>query len=701
MAETPNTSFGTMDEAGRVGGRWCDMGLAADWLAGRLANRGQGLTVNVVFRPDRSIPFHYPRNNQRTPIFLLVGTTRSAPATNTRFGALVAPPEVPGPLAQALVAHTAASLAAVFPQSIPAWLQRRAEPLNQILWGGGSFLANHFANVLLPGVTRWKDCLFASEEYSFEEGLELVCSGEPDLRMFIQPLAPNPPPHVVGRYGPLVLSVPQPGWLRHPLANFVGYLLSLAVPDGAVLTQCDDTDSDWDRNLDASLTEDAFLLSTFFSCDEIARALCASDCNAATITNMARDCASCLHHTTGPVEHTRLDLWHIPSSRKYLDSFHVTDLSDVEALSCGAEPKVADLVNQAILAKADVILVQGGCAGLLMGDDVAQAMRNAVIDHPGPFLAVNMESCLNQQTNDYARFWDHLVGHWASRSGPIRPRTVNLVGYGDWKATPVQELVALLSQFGIHEVCCLLPSFRMQSLAEFTSAELTLVYPSPHVRISFEQARKHCRGKVMEIPAPWGVAGTLSWLNSVLGALDLPVLDPMAQEALVQRYVPQNWKGLTREEGQSLVAFVASAAYASTPEAPVRHGAHLPALFHELGFALELALLPPSKGRERRLSRLALARWGLNNGASTTRPLSGLPQETLDQLLSRLKASVVYSEWEGDERVLRSGRVPLSISDLEMGLAGAVRNRSRLQTLTSLPFSRSYRPYMCEEIPHG
>ncbi len=689
----------TPDALGRVEERWHAPALFSDWLARQMADPAKGISAEVSFRPDGILVFLYSASGRRVPLFLVVGK-RGAKGEPSRFGTLLIPVPCPVELSQQLLTHTRQRLEEVFPQEPPTWMRRRALGVQKVGWGA-TFLEEFCYDLLLPGVTQWGQCLFQSDRFDPRSGLELTFSGAPGFRLN---LVPSHLPSVgtwMGQYGPFTLTLADPSLAKHPFVNYVGYALSLLVPPKAKILSFDENAGDWLRNIGDPISQDAFLINGFRSCEENARALFGSKGRIIWACNLDRECMTYPGWHTGPTEGTNLNLWNIQTSADFIRTTRSTDLHDEEVITADGERDVSRIAEQVLVTSPDLVVVQGGCISQLMGENSRRSLDAALVragaDTPTLAFDVSLE-----HDGDYLQLWDDLIDQTKPESPTVRPNSINLVGYGHERTPGISELLELLGAVGISDVQLVLPTFDMAQIRGFTQAAATLIYPSPHVIRSFSRARRHCVTNLLFPAAPWGVAGTISWLNTVLESVGRPPLTASLQQELTQRFLPASWAKLLLEPTDDHLGFISSAAYAKQDGSEVRHGVPIPSLLAEMGFALDLVLLPPRQGYAMRLPEDVYARWGIQeDGQSRNQLIVGQPGETLGELVRRARPSAFYTEWEGDERLLRQGKYGFSFSDLRMGLAGAAHNLAQLRRLARLPFSARYALYCSERPPHG
>lgn len=682
--------------------RILDMAHHASWLEGRLQERSQDLSAQVLFRPDGILVFHYTLKNTRIPVFLVVGRTGQK-GRITRFGTLLTAVPCPPNVAQRLETHTENVLQAAFPQEAPIWLKKRTSDVSQIGWGT-SFLGSFGEGLLVPGETRWGNTVLQSQRFDPEEGLTLTLSGPSPTTLRLRPAdAPNSDPWV-GKYGPLVLTASTKEWTKNPLVGYIGYALSLAIPPNAGIFLYDEYAVDTPRHEGGTLVDDPFLLGPFRDCEVIHSALFGAKGNVAMLYNLDRECAYGLKWLPGPSLETQMDLWRLHPSREFYGKWRFTDLSDMDLLSSGGEPRLTEMIQQEAATSPDLYFLFNGCAGQLMGDEAGRCFGAAF----GGKAADGVSVCFHGLTpeDDYQRMWDILL-EYATRNAPTTsvPNRLNLVGYGHEATRGLGELLELLESMGVAETQLLLPTFDMTKLHRFADAAATLVLPDSRVIDSFSRARRHCRGPVLFPSAPFGINGTLRWLDKVRISLNMHPLCAEEKSELCQRLVPDDWNRLRQKAQGQRVAFIATPSYVKRPDSQTRCGIVLPEVLNEMGFLLDLTVLPSSVCDTVGLPDSVLRRWGIDPTSPSppdgNRLIVGRPGQQVSDLLAQSAASLVYSEWEGDSRVLASGRHPISAADFEMGMQGATRTLAKLVGLDSLPFLHRYKQYFGGAIRNG
>lgn len=666
-----------------------DMAYHAEWLAKRIQDRSLGLDVTVSFRPDGVVVFMYRRGEARVPVLLAVGRS-GATGQNTRFGLLFAAPGVPAEAGSKLAAYTLHHLEKAFPDQPPFWMRRRNQDVAEVGWSA-TFLQRFCGDLIVPALTCWRDARLGEATFEPDSGLHLPVVDNTPFDLYVQPGDAPASGSIVGHYGALVLAVSQATALRHPLTSYVGYALWLSVPDSAKLFVFDEYNADMEPYQGGAVAADAFLMGDLRDCEAIPAALFGSRGNLAMVYNLDRECANGMKWIPGAIPGTQVDTWAIQPSLEFLRHWNFADLNDLDLVGSGGESRVTSLIQQEASRNPEFYFLFNGCAGHLMGDDVTRCFANAVHDRSrcAPCLGLNSLT----PDHDYARMWETLV----ERTAPPLPRQVvpgrvNLVGYGHPGLKSVQELMAILRSLGIDDVQCLLPTFDLERLPTFTTAQVTLVMPDYRVDESFTRVRPHLCGKVLSPPAPYGVRGTIAWLQTLLAALERPALTQEQETELLGRWGTAGFRATQASGSPYRAAFIASPAYLQHDTSHIRCGVDLPAVLSEQGFTLTLGVLPSQRGRVPRLPASVLARWRVADsgpaGAAWGNVVWGEAGETPEGLIARCAAPLVYSEWECDDRVLAAGMMPFSYADFEMGFGGALRTLERMQSLVEVRFSR-------------
>lgn len=684
-------------DSGQVDGRWHAPHKFSSWLAAQMQDQGAGLSVRVDFRPDGILAFSYQWKKAKVPVFLVVGR-RGSKGEVTRFGTLFAPLPCAPEVEKRLLHHTATRLDQIFRGTPPTWLSRRSSPSLVVGWGP-SFLQDYCSDLLVPGVTHWGSTLLQDAQFDEDRSLLLSFRGDAsfDLRLYPSCEKTNKP--WVGQYGPLVLVAPDSSIAAHPFVSYVSFVFSLLIPSGATLLPYDSSQQDWIPLMGDTRGEDTFLVGHFRTSEELYKAIFAAKAKIAVVGNLDRECSSALRWLAGATEDAIMDFWHIHTSREAYMSFRTTDISDTDVVTIDGEARTTELIRQVIDSPLDLLVVQGGCPSALMGETGGRSLDAALEGAQRTPHSFTVDVCLGENT-DYRRFWDMLVQMDPAEEPLTVADRLNLVGFGHRQTPALSELLRLLGEAGLSDIHTFLPTFEAASIPGTRSARATVVYPSPHVVDAFSMARRHFGQAVVFPDAPWGIQGTRQWLDQVLRSMGRDGLPDHLWQAMVAARTPSQWAEWRGATAGLRVGFAASAHYFMQPDSHLRHGLPIAQVIQELGFGIDLVVVPPTDTQPRRIPKTTLERWG-GSSPGAVRVVYGKHGETLHELLQRCEPVAFYSEWVGDQRLLMAGKEPFSVADLHMGLEGTVRNLRFLLQLSTLPFAQRYGRLAPSEVLHG
>ncbi|MBM4398654.1 MAG: hypothetical protein FJ087_23575, partial [Deltaproteobacteria bacterium] len=192
---------------------------------------------------------------------------------------------------------------------------------------------------------------------------------------------------------------------------------------------------------------------------------------------------------------------------------------------------------------------------------------------------------------------------------------------------------------------------------------------------------------VRRVAAPFGIEGTLAWLDGVRAAVGLPPADPEARASLAGPW-PERLAALHGETGARRVGLVVPADEAGEALSPrVFFGLDPVALLRELGLRPIVVLARP---------RAAAAPVPPPDAPDLV--LQGC-DEPIVETLRRAACDLVYSDHAGDSRVTRAGATPFDVRLLVPGIPGAVATARRLLALCRVPFHARYARLLGGDAP--
>lgn len=366
-------------------------------------------------------------------------------------------------------------------------------------------------------------------------------------------------------------------------------------------------------------------------------------------------------------------------------------LGEREALFGGA-PQLEQALEAAVTdGKVGLVLVNDTCLSKITGDDVSSALARARARSSVPVVWMDTDQGDPDEVHaDLLQKWFSGVESQDLDAAP----TVSLFGFPAGPAR--RELDDLLGDLGVSVAAHLVPVLGRDTVTRYLRGRVQGVYPWSHTLGLHQRLFSESPAPRLDLPAPYGVTDTLAWLGGIAGALGRGD----AFEAWRARQDAAGWRvelARLREQAAShRLAVVVSASELDRVLVAERcYGVRLLPLLAELGFGLDLVLVPPEG-----------AGAPLQVEAARAQVESALPSDAriwvhaattraeLTSLLGEGAFDAVYTELTCDDRVTRAGKPPFHLGMIEMGLAGAVRTARRLVRRAAWPFFQRYGGYL-------
>jgi hypothetical protein len=459
----------------------------------------------------------------------------------------------------------------------------------------------------------------------------------------------------------------------------------------------------------ASAAEHAFthpgLFADFFAASELRRAGCdIIDVHSAhsLVCHGDVECAYCAVAVPRPrngllrlpVYETVRNVGRLPRGAGAFDeSEDLTDItcSDMteQDVILGAPGKLTAALRDADRKKKhDALLVIGLCVPDVIGENeeaVVQAYR-ATTDTP--ILTVPASP----------RSWGWLAQDMLDRrravhddDGPADTSAVNLVGFGRNLGT--RELRERLFDLGVRVQEQVIPELSMASIGRIHRAALNVYLPNVHWGRAYDHLKLDRGRSHVELDGPYGFEGTTRWLVGVRAALGMEASSGVCTRDDAQG---ETWERLREQARNHRLGLVVPGTDVDTlTDARHTWGIPLTSFLTEMGFGLDVFLASPVCGDVGRLQ----AHLGLTEHDVTLTRV-----ESLDGMLDALTRSpceAVFSSYVFDWRLVRSGKMPFSTLELEMGYRGAVASLARLLTLCRTPLFRAGRRFLGGVAPKG
>ncbi len=577
----------------------------------------------------------------------------------------------------------------------PGLIERRNREVHTLYWSpalletlcGDLLRANHTR----CGVYKLHQVAFGGDR------LTLAFKGVgPDFALQVRPREAAEDEEVLGTYGPVRLDgAAHMSDAASRVARYVGYVLALSTHEGMRLeVRGERTEAGGTKDPLGDKTN-PFLFDGFSCGTIVMTAMFASRGRVVPVLHADRECAGFASYLTGLTETVYLPQAGMRPSFDYLRRMRIVDTSELDAVMLGCQSKLTRLIQQSAEEHdPELMIVMGTCVSRVIGDDVATAVEEAGVQGRGvPTLW--LETTATERDQHHRILWDRLVELFQNQAPPSEEASVNLLGYGYWRTESLRELKALLEEGGIRHNASLIPSFEIEELRRFGAARLNVVYPSVHIRDSLLWVRDKLSAPTLEAPAPFGLRGTRAWLDAVLSFFGRP---PVTDDWMAMRLgtIQDRWECLRKEASSVRAAIVLTSDHFGSTDPLARHGLPWFAVLQEMGFALDLFVIPaPAREEDPRLLREALARaHGVLDGRSEHRVTSVDSCALLPDALRSCGARLLYSEVPQDRHATTVGLTPMSLLDFRMGFEGACRTLERLLHLSRVPFHRRYGAYL-------
>jgi hypothetical protein len=327
-----------------------------------------------------------------------------------------------------------------------------------------------------------------------------------------------------------------------------------------------------------------------------------------------------------------------------------------------------------------LVVLAGTCVGTCTGMDL-EGLAAELEQETGLRVAV-----LNLTIDDYTpvpTFWEELFGLARTDLAP-EPGGVNLVGYCPEGADFAREFERVLQLHDLHLLGTYVPSFRSDRAERFFEAQCSLVNTAEFSRREFSAARERLTGaRFVDLRPPVGRAASLAFYQKALEALDISD----AHGAAAQAWEPfrtdwDRYRQRARDHRAALVVGPQDVRYLLEPE--LLYGIDLLGLLTDMGFGIHL--IATSGGLDQGAERVTQA-LQTRLEALDTEPGRGPTVETLalgeplTPVLRACPASLVFTEYPPDQRILTAGKAAIHPRTFELGLAGAVQSIARLVRL--------------------
>ena len=371
-----------------------------------------------------------------------------------------------------------------------------------------------------------------------------------------------------------------------------------------------------------------------------------------------------------------------------------TTLREMDIVLGGAEDRFAGPFRRVLEdPETRALMILTTCVTDLVGMDVDGFVEQELDKHmaeTGRRLPVIRWSARPFAGSTMKELWSTLLSI-ADSERQARKGCVNLLGFVHNASRQAQEIRGDLAGLGVEVVRFLGPSFQTGVAERFTEARGTLVSLDPLSQAEFFSARQlFPQMKFVDVMPPFGPSATTRFLRAAAKAAGIDEVDP------VPAWVPhqETWDVLVdRAKGHTAAVIVRPRDVAYLVEPGSLYGMNLTALLEEMGFQVLIVLLR-EQGADSSADEAALGRLEefVSGKDSNCRLLTreATPDGQVNVVIRSLDASLVFSEYPPDRRIVDAGKTFFHPRDFEMGFAGAVRTLRRLLRLAEAGFNRAF-----------
>jgi hypothetical protein len=383
----------------------------------------------------------------------------------------------------------------------------------------------------------------------------------------------------------------------------------------------------------------------------------------------------------------RID-WRRPGARLEPDPLTArlvtTDLDEADVI-LGRGPEKLDAALRAVRdgevgPEAELIFCANTCVPVVSGEDVDSVVARYASEMPATFLHLT-----TTPTSMHSLLGDLFVERRLEAERAVteqRERSINLLGFSD--DPPLRELEELLDEGGVSVNTKLIPSVSRDAIADLPRACLSVFNPIELWQAHYDQLLFESKILAISPPAPYGVDGTMGWIQEISRALSLSDTPRSLVRDRTSRVRSELAEMSARTGRHRLAVIVAKGEGDRLLNPSKTWGAPVVAFLRELGFGVEV--LVQAAADDQVLEQL-----------ESQLDVEARRFETRAELIELLEGgglSAAFSEQLFDRRLSELGIGTFSLQHFELGFEGAVRTARRLLEICELPFSRRYGRYL-------
>ena len=333
------------------------------------------------------------------------------------------------------------------------------------------------------------------------------------------------------------------------------------------------------------------------------------------------------------------------------------------------------------------------CTPVVTGEDVESEIKRLKkrLGCPIMYLTVTPRSMVNVFQNVLVT---RRLAAEKEYTDPPRERSVNLIGFRN--DPEVKELRELLALANVSVNCIMLPDVTLDLAERLPRAALNVILPNRLWQHLYDQLQFSSRIPHIAPMAPYGLEGTLRWVEEVSGYFGNPDVRP----ALAARMenIRDEFESLCKQTGKHRLGFIIRSEETHFFTNPASAwGVPLIGSLEEMGFGLEFYIKVEDRETARRSSREVFEcfRQGDHHVIKAFDSM-----ELMNRRIAESAAATFFTSHFYDWRLTSAGKNMFSLQHFEMGLRGAVRTARRLLGICQTPFYRRYQRYL-RRTPEG
>ncbi|MDO4177937.1 MAG: nitrogenase component 1 [Phascolarctobacterium sp.] len=181
--------------------------------------------------------------------------------------------------------------------------------------------------------------------------------------------------------------------------------------------------------------------------------------------------------------------------------------------------------------KPEVLFIEASCSMSLIGDDLQGIAKKMQI--PFPVVTMDCGGLIGGFREGYLKCAKIFINHFATENYPQEPFAVNILGLSDYyyngKADR-EEICRILTKAG-YKINCLPGTGSVYDLKNLSKATLNIVC-NEEIGLELAEFLKNKFGTEYVLAGvPYGVQGTMQWLERIHACLPVPNLSLVEEEA--------------------------------------------------------------------------------------------------------------------------------------------------------------------------